>query len=95
MDFFTTWRLSSPAARVFLFGDAVSCAMAGQKTPNGFYNLERMLRAVAAQDALIGCCGSCLDARGMCDSQLVQGTRRSDMDELADWTLWADKVIAF
>ena len=33
--------------KLFLIGDAVSCAKAGQKTPNGFYNLERMLKNVA------------------------------------------------
>jgi uncharacterized protein involved in oxidation of intracellular sulfur len=33
--------------RVFLMGDAVGCAVAGQKTPNGYYNLERMIEALA------------------------------------------------
>jgi uncharacterized protein involved in oxidation of intracellular sulfur len=31
---------------VFLMADAVSCARKGQKTPEGYYNLERMLRRV-------------------------------------------------
>jgi len=31
---------------VFLMGDAVSCAKSGQTTPNGYYNLERMLKPV-------------------------------------------------
>jgi hypothetical protein len=26
---------------------------------------------------------------------LTKGTRRSTLDELADWTLWADQVITF
>lgn len=30
--------------RVFLMGDAVTCAVAGQKTPDGYYTLDRMLR---------------------------------------------------
>lgn len=50
--------------KVFLMGDAVTCALAGQKTPNGYYNLERMLQSTAAKGAQVGCCGSCLDARG-------------------------------
>jgi uncharacterized protein involved in oxidation of intracellular sulfur len=35
-----------PAAtvRVFLTGDGVACAKQGQKTPDGFYNIERMLK---------------------------------------------------
>ena len=33
--------------RVFLMGDGVNCAMAGQKTPAGYYNVERMLKSLA------------------------------------------------
>ena len=33
--------------RVFLIGDGVVCAKKGQKTPNGFYNVERMLKSLA------------------------------------------------
>ncbi len=81
--------------KVFLMGDAVSCAVAGQKTPNGYYNLERMIRAVAAKGAEIGCCSSCLDARGITDQFLAQGVCRSSLDQLTEWTVWADKVITF
>jgi uncharacterized protein involved in oxidation of intracellular sulfur len=33
--------------RVFLIGDGVNCAIAGQKTPDGYYNVERMLKSLA------------------------------------------------
>ncbi len=33
--------------RVFLIGDGVNCALAGQKTPDGYYNIERMLKSLA------------------------------------------------
>jgi uncharacterized protein involved in oxidation of intracellular sulfur len=33
--------------RVFLIGDGVNCALAGQKTPEGYYNIERMLKSIA------------------------------------------------
>ena len=32
--------------RVFLMGDAVTVALRGQTTPDGYYNLERMLRKI-------------------------------------------------
>ena len=35
--------------RVFLTGDAVLCSKKGQQTPNGFYNLERMLKVTSRQ----------------------------------------------
>jgi uncharacterized protein involved in oxidation of intracellular sulfur len=81
--------------RVFLMADAVGCAVAGQRTPNGYYNLERLLSAAARHGAEIGLCGSCMDARGVDEGALVEGARRSSLDELADWTLWADKVVSF
>ena len=40
--------------RVFLIGDAVLCAKRGQQTPNGFYNLERMLKVASRQRVAIG-----------------------------------------
>jgi uncharacterized protein involved in oxidation of intracellular sulfur len=81
--------------RVFLLADAVSCALAGQQTPSGYYNLERMLGAALSRGAEVGLCGTCMDARAIRDEQLLAGARRSTLDELTDWTLWADKVISF
>ena len=81
--------------RVFLLGDAVSCALAGQQTPNGYYNLERMLAATIERGAKVGLCGTCMDARAIQEAQVVDGARRSNLEELTDWTVWADKVVAF
>jgi uncharacterized protein involved in oxidation of intracellular sulfur len=81
--------------RLFLLADAVTCALAGQTTPNGYYNLERLLTAAIRHETEVGLCGTCMDARGIRGDQLVEGTRRSSLDELTDWTLWADKVISF
>lgn len=81
--------------RVFLMADAVGCAVAGQQTPNGYYNLERMLKGLVRHGGEVACCGTCMDARGLSDEQLVEGARRSTLEELADWTLWARKVVTF
>lgn len=80
---------------VFLMGDAASCAVAGQTTPNGYYNLERMLKILSSKGGKIGVCGSCMDARGIKAEALVPGAHRSSMDELTSWTKEADKVIVF
>ena len=37
----------SAKVRIFLMADAVNCAIAGQKTPTGYYNIERMVKSVA------------------------------------------------
>jgi uncharacterized protein involved in oxidation of intracellular sulfur len=81
--------------RIFLLADAVTCALAGQQTPNGYYNLERMLGAAIHHGAEVALCGTCTDARGIREDQLVDGARRSTLEELTDWTLWADKVVGF
>lgn len=81
--------------RVFLMGDGVTCAAAGQKVPDGWYHLDRMIESAARHGADVACCGTCLDARGIDDDRLTKGARRSTLDELADWTAWADKVVTF
>lgn len=81
--------------QAFLIGDAASCAKAGQKVPQGYYNLELMLRSVARRGGVIGVCGTCMDARGMTDEELAEGCRRSTMDELTEWTQQADQVLVF
>jgi len=81
--------------RVFLMGDASGCAKAGQTVPKGWYHLNRMLTVVMQQGGEVGVCGSCMDARGFTDADLIEGARRSSLEELTDWTLWADRVITF
>lgn len=81
--------------RVFLMGDAVTVGKPGQKTADGYYNLEKMLKGCTVKNVAIAACGTCMDARGMADEPLVEGVHRSTMAELTTWTLWADKVIVF
>jgi len=81
--------------RVFLVGDAAACAKTGQKVPNGYYNLERMLCAVPRRGGEVGVCGTCMDARGISEIELAEGCHRSSLDELTDWTQSADRVLVF
>jgi uncharacterized protein involved in oxidation of intracellular sulfur len=80
--------------RVFLIGDAVACAVSGQQLPEGHYHLDRMLKGLLHR-AQVGCCGSCLDARGLGEELLVEGAPRSNLEELGEWTLWADNTLTF
>jgi len=81
--------------RIFCFGDAVGCAVAGQQLPNGFYHLDRMMTAAARHGAVIGLCGTCMDARGITSAAVIPEARRSNLDEVTDWILWADKTVTF
>jgi uncharacterized protein involved in oxidation of intracellular sulfur len=81
--------------RVFLMGDAVTCAVAGQKTPDGYYTLDRTLKSFARHRGQLACCSMCLDARGLTKQHLIDEAARSSMDELADWVIESEKVLTF
>jgi uncharacterized protein involved in oxidation of intracellular sulfur len=53
-----------------------------------------MLRAALRHGDVLAC-GSCMDARGLQEADLVEGARRSSMEELARRTVEADRVLIF
>jgi uncharacterized protein involved in oxidation of intracellular sulfur len=79
---------------VYLQGDAVLCAKAGQRTPDGYYNLERMLRPVLRRGAVMAC-RTCLEVRGLTATDLIEGVRQTTLGELGQITLEADKVLIY
>ena len=79
---------------VCLMGDSVTCAKAGQKTPDGYYNIERMLKPVVRRGKVL-LCGTCMDARGMTEGDMAEGCSRSTLDELTELTISSDKVLVF
>ncbi len=54
-----------------------------------------MLRGVTRHGGQVGVCGTCLDARGVTDAELSDAVHRSSLDQLTDWTQWADKTLVF
>ena len=81
--------------RVFLLGDAVYCAVKGQKPPEGYYNVEEMLRKLLERGCEVRACGSCLRLRGLQTQQLVEGVKPGTMIELSKWVLESDRVLIF
>lgn len=81
--------------RIFLMADAVTAALRDQQTPQGYYNIERMLRSVLAKGGQVGLCGSCCAARGITGRAMVEGAEIADMAMLAQWTIAADRVLTF
>jgi len=79
---------------VFLMADAVACSKSGQKVPQGYYNLELMTRSIGGTGEVL-LCGTCVDARGITDAELVEGARCSTLDDLAEATLAADQMLVF
>ena len=81
--------------RIFLMADAVTCALSAQATPQGYYNIERMLRAVIGKGGQVKACGTCAEARGIKGLPLLEGVEISTMSLLTQWTMEADKVLVF
>ena len=81
--------------RIFLMADAANCAVANQNTPNGYYNIERMLKLALTKGAKVKICGSCAEARGLKNILLIEGTEISTMAELTNWVVDSDKVLVF
>lgn len=88
-------RQEDNQVHVFLIGDAAASAHRQQKTPGGYYNVETMLNHILRHGGAVGVCGTCIDARGIKEEDLIEGAHRSNMEELAVWTLWADKALIF
>ena len=83
------------ALTVFLMGDATLGAKTGQHTPDGYYNIERMLKGVLGKGGRVLVCGTCIDTRGITETELLDGAARSSMDELGNLTLEAERVLVF
>ena len=85
----------SMVVRVFLMGDSVASAKKGQITPEGYYNLEKMIRDLVVKGVEIQCCGTCLKSRGIPDTDLVEGVKRGTMIILAKWVKESDRIVSF
>ncbi|NOZ48275.1 MAG: hypothetical protein GXO79_16090 [Chlorobi bacterium] len=81
--------------KIFLLADGVFCALPNQKTPEGFYNIERMLKYVLKRGGEVKACGICSEARGIDKLQFQEGIKLSNMEEFVQWTVECDKVISF
>ncbi len=79
---------------IYLTGDAVACARAGQKTPQGYYNVEKMLGPIIKRGQVMAC-RTCMEARGLGRGDLIEGVVEAMLGELAELTLEADKVLVY
>ena len=86
---------SQVEVHIFLLADSVGCAIPNQITPSGYYNIERMLKSVIQKGAKIKACGGCSEARGISELKLIDGVEISNMKELSNWVVQADKVLTF
>jgi uncharacterized protein involved in oxidation of intracellular sulfur len=82
------------AISIFMVGDGVLCARKGQKTPDGYYNIERMVQFLVRKGR-VATWGTCCEARGLGLEDLIEGVTKGTMDLQGEWTLEADQVLVF
>jgi uncharacterized protein involved in oxidation of intracellular sulfur len=75
--------------------NAVTCALPNQSTPQGYYNIERMLKAIINKGGQVKACGTCSQARGIEGLSLIDGVEISTMRRLNEWVADSDKVLTF
>jgi len=78
-----------PGTKVFilLMADAVTAALPAQNTPQGYYNVERMMKSVISKGGPVRLCGACCEARGIKAETLLEGAEISTMRQLGQWTV--------
>ena len=80
---------------IFLLGDAVTAAKKGQKTPEGYYNLEKTLKELVEHGVKISVCTTCINARGLAEKDLVEGIQAGTMMNLSHWIRESQKILSF
>ena len=80
---------------IFLMGDAVAAARAGQDPRGAHASLELMLSELLEKGVDVSCCGTCCAARGIAAHELVPVTRVATIHDLAAATLRSDRVLSF
>ena len=88
-------KQESAKVDLFLMADAVTAARHGQRPPEGYYNIELMVKRVIRGTGRVMLCGTCMDARGLTTEDVLDGAAISNMAELADAICAADRVLVF
>jgi uncharacterized protein involved in oxidation of intracellular sulfur len=80
---------------VFLFGDGIISGVARVNAADSGYNVQETLRVLASRKISIKACKTCMEARGVRQEDLADGVQRGTLDELAEWTEEAEKVLVW
>jgi uncharacterized protein involved in oxidation of intracellular sulfur len=84
------------AKTLFILNDApYGTERSYNAVPSGYYNIEVMLRTVGRHGGDIGVCGTCMDARGIAETELAETTHRSSLEELTNWVQWTGHALVF
>ena len=81
--------------KIYMMDDGVLNAIRGQKTPDGYYNIERLINSLVKRNSDVYIWGSCSDTRGVSENIVIDGIKRGGIDILADWIISSDNVLTY
>ena len=80
---------------IFLMGDGVWAARAGQDPRGAHASLQQMIEDLLEKGVDVTCCGTCCTTRGLTESDFVPQVRLGTIHDLAAATARSDKVVSF
>ncbi len=82
--------------RIFLMNDSVDLARDASKAPEGYFDLQKMLKDLIAEGITVKVCGTCKARCGFYKGEpYFEGAHDATMPELADWVKRADRIVTF
>ncbi len=87
--------LREERVEVFLMGDAVHAARAGQEPRGAHAVLEAMLTGVLDRGVAVACCGTCCRTRGLAEGDLVAGVTVAAIHDLAEAVARCERTLSF
>lgn len=95
LRFAWTADLEGNKVNIWLFENGVYLAKKGQKPAQGLTNYGQMLADLIAGGVEVKACGVCAEARGLTQTDLLDGVKLATIHDLVEWTTNSDKVLTF
>ena len=95
LRFATACVLEGHKVNLFLIENGVYVAKKGQNSSAETPNLGGYLEELIKRDVEVKTCIVCIQARGLIESDLIEGTKIATIQELVEWTVASDKVVVF
>ena len=95
LRFAWTCDIEGHKVKIWLFENGVYLAKKGQKSASGLTNYGQNMEDLIKGGIEVKACVVCTEARGLSQTDLIDGVKLATIHELVDWTVNCDKVIVF
>jgi tRNA 2-thiouridine synthesizing protein D len=95
LRFAATCDIEGHKVKIWLFENGVYLAKKNQKPAQGLINYGQLLENLIQGGSEVKACVVCLEARGLTQTDLMDGVKIATVHELVEWTVNSDKVIVF